>query len=52
LLLQAASASGAPARIAFEEPDLVVAIETVGSQAGVALVSRDQLARYPFLRPG
>ena len=51
-LLQAASDSGAPARISFEDPDFVVAVETVGSQAGVALVSRDQLARYPFLRPG
>jgi tRNA(Ser,Leu) C12 N-acetylase TAN1 len=51
-LLEAAGASGAPARISFEDPDLVVAIETVGSQAGVALLTRDDLARHPLLRPG
>lgn len=51
-LLEAVGDSAAPARISFEDPDLVVAIETVGAQAGVALVSRDELARYEFLRPG
>lgn len=51
-LLEAASASGDPARVSFEDPDLIVAIETVGSQAGVALLSRDDLARHPLVRPG
>jgi tRNA(Ser,Leu) C12 N-acetylase TAN1 len=51
-LLQAVSASGVAARVSFDDPDLVVAIETVGSQAGVALLSRDDLARHPLLRPG
>ena len=50
-LLQAAVSSGAPARISFEDPDFVVAIETIGPQAGVALLSREDLARHPFLSP-
>lgn len=50
-LLEAVGGSGASARISFEDPDLVVTIETVGPQAGVALLSRDDLARHPFLRP-
>lgn len=51
-LLQAASGSGAPARICFEDPHLIVTIETVGPQAGVALLSREDLARHPFVCPG
>lgn len=50
-LLQAASGSGTPARICFQDPDLVVAIETVGPQAGVALLSREDLTRHPLVRP-
>lgn len=50
-LLRAAGDSGAPARVCFQDPDLVVAIETVGPQAGVALLSREDLARHPLVRP-
>jgi tRNA(Ser,Leu) C12 N-acetylase TAN1 len=51
-LLQTAGASGPPARVSFEDPDLVVAIETVGSQAGVALLSREDVERHPLVRTG
>jgi tRNA(Ser,Leu) C12 N-acetylase TAN1 len=44
--------AGAPARVTFQDPDRVVSIETVGSQAGVALFSREDLARHPLVRPG
>lgn len=50
-LLERALASGAPARVSFDAPDFVVAIETLGPQAGVALLSREDLARHPFLAP-
>jgi len=52
LLLEELRAAGTPARIAFEDPDAVVAVETVGTQAGVSLWTREDLRRYPFLRPG
>jgi len=51
-LLEAAGASGAPARVSFQDPDRVVAIETIGSQAGVALFSREDLAQHRLVRPG
>ncbi|MGB8275321.1 MAG: THUMP domain-containing protein [Alphaproteobacteria bacterium] len=50
-LLAALSAAGTPGRIAFENPDAVILIETVDNRAGIALFTRDELARYPFLRP-
>ena len=37
-------------RIAFDDPDYVIDVETVGSQAGMALWSRDDLTRLPFLQ--
>jgi tRNA(Ser,Leu) C12 N-acetylase TAN1 len=43
------SASGTPARVAFEDPDGVLAVETVGDRAGLSLWTRDDLRRYPFL---
>jgi tRNA(Ser,Leu) C12 N-acetylase TAN1 len=43
------SASGGSARIAFDDPDAVVAVDTVGDRAGLSLWTRDQIRRYPFL---
>lgn len=40
---------GAPARITFEDPDYILVVETVGQRAGMALWSREDLQRYPFL---
>ena len=51
-ILAALEEAGRPARVAFEDADAVVAVETVGSQAGVALWTREDLARWPLLRPG
>jgi tRNA(Ser,Leu) C12 N-acetylase TAN1 len=51
-VLEALEAAGRPGRVAFEDADAVVALETVGSQAGVALWTREDLARWPLLRPG
>ena len=51
-ILEALEAAGQPGRVAFDDADAVVAVETVGSQAGVALWTREDLARWPLLRPG
>lgn len=48
-LLSALAAAGTPGRIAFDDPDAVVLIETVGAEAGVGLWEREELSRYPFL---
>jgi tRNA(Ser,Leu) C12 N-acetylase TAN1 len=42
--------TGRPGSVRFEDPDYVLDIETVGPQAGMSLWSRDDLARFPFLR--
>jgi tRNA(Ser,Leu) C12 N-acetylase TAN1 len=34
----------------FEDPDLILDLETVGQRAGLALWTRADLGRYPFLR--
>jgi tRNA(Ser,Leu) C12 N-acetylase TAN1 len=39
-----------PARIALDDPDVVIAIETVHDEAGLAMWTRADLERYPFLR--
>jgi tRNA(Ser,Leu) C12 N-acetylase TAN1 len=48
-LLAAIQETGRPARVAFEDPDAIVLIETVGRRAGMALVTRDEHERHPLL---
>ena len=50
VLLSALEDRGTPGRIDFDDPDLVIDVETVGNRAGLALWTREDLARYPFLR--
>jgi tRNA(Ser,Leu) C12 N-acetylase TAN1 len=49
-LLDALDVAGTPGSLSFENPDAIVAIETVGQRAGISLWSREDLERYPFLR--
>jgi tRNA(Ser,Leu) C12 N-acetylase TAN1 len=49
-LLAALQESGAPGRIAFEDPDAVIDIESLGHRAGMSLWTREDLSRYPFLK--
>jgi len=51
LLLEATKAAGTPARISFTDPDAVIAIDTVDDRAGIALWTREDLARHRLLRP-
>ena len=50
-LLDATNLAGIPGRISFTDPDAVIAIDTVDDRAGVALWTREDLARHRLLRP-
>ncbi len=50
-LVVATGKSGTPARIGFSEPDAVIVIDTIDDRAGVAMWTRDDLARHRLLRP-
>ncbi len=45
-----AERQGKAMRTAFEDPDYVVAGETVGGECGVALLTRELRARFPFVQ--
>lgn len=49
VLLEALAAAGGGGRIAFDDADAVLLIETVGERGGMALWTREELKRYPFL---
>ena len=51
LLLDAAAAAGAPCKISYTDPDVVIAIDTVDDRAGVGLWTHEDLARHRLLRP-
>ncbi len=48
-LLEAMEKAGTPGRISFDDPDAIVAVETVDNRAGLSLWNRDALRRYPLL---
>lgn len=50
-VLEAAGAAGQPARIAFTDPDAVIAVDTIDGRAGLAMWTREDLARHRLLRP-
>jgi len=49
-LVALAEHQGKTLRVAFQDPDYVVAVETVGSVCGVALLPRELRTRYPFVK--
>jgi tRNA(Ser,Leu) C12 N-acetylase TAN1 len=49
-LLDELTRRGETSSIAYDDPDFIVDIEIVGDRAGVSLWSRDDLARFPFLK--
>lgn len=51
-VLDALEERGSSAEVTFEDPDVVVAVETVSVRAGMALLGRDERERFPFLRAG
>lgn len=42
--------SGSPCKITFDNPDVIIAVETVAQQAGISIWSREDIARYPILK--
>ncbi|BCG47994.1 hypothetical protein GEOBRER4_n2857 [Citrifermentans bremense] len=48
-LIEALELAGEGGRIGFDDPDAVIAVETVGGHAGLSLWSRQDLKRYPLL---
>jgi tRNA/tmRNA/rRNA uracil-C5-methylase (TrmA/RlmC/RlmD family)/tRNA(Ser,Leu) C12 N-acetylase TAN1 len=50
-VLDALARSGRTARVRFDDPDAVLVVEIVGTRVGMALWSREELSRRPFLRP-
>lgn len=48
-MLDALRAAGTSAHVTFDDPDAIVLIDTVGSRGGMALWTRDELRRYPFV---
>jgi hypothetical protein len=39
-----------PGHITFENPDAIIAVETIANWAGLSLWTRWQLKRYPLIR--
>lgn len=48
-ILARTSAGGSYARVAFKDPDAVLAVDTVSDRAGLSLWNRGELRRYAFL---
>ncbi len=48
-LLEALERAGTPGRITFDDPDAIIALETIGPQAGLSLWTREDLRRHPLL---
>lgn len=49
VLLEALENAGTPGEISFDDPDAIIAIETIDAQGGIALWTRDDLQKYPLL---
>jgi tRNA(Ser,Leu) C12 N-acetylase TAN1 len=50
VLLEALAQTGRLGQITCEDPDAIIALETVNGRAGVSLWKREDVQRYPFLR--
>jgi tRNA(Ser,Leu) C12 N-acetylase TAN1 len=48
-LLDELEKAGSRGRITFEDPDVIIDIETLGTRAGLSLWTREELQRYPLL---
>jgi tRNA(Ser,Leu) C12 N-acetylase TAN1 len=49
LIVDALQQTTNPARVSFERPEAILALETLGQHAGLSLWTREELQRYPFL---
>lgn len=42
--------TGSTCKINFDDPDVIIAVETVAQQAGVSIWKREDIERYPILK--
>ena len=47
---RALEARGHTPRVAFQDPDAVLVVETLGDQAGIGVITRALRERYPFVK--
>ena len=52
LILSNLDKLGNSGKITFEDPDYIVAVQSIGTKAGLSLWSREDLHRYEFLKLG
>jgi tRNA(Ser,Leu) C12 N-acetylase TAN1 len=50
-VIEASRAAGAPGRICFADPDMIITVDTIDDRAGIALWTREDLARHRLLKP-
>lgn len=51
-LLEALAARGEGAKVSFDDPDVILVVDTMDGRAGLSLWTRDQMRAHPLLRPG
>ena len=51
LIIEETAKAGLPGRISFTDPDAVIVIDTVDDRAGLAMWTREDIARHRLLRP-
>lgn len=49
-LFAAVEARGGALHTSFEDPDYIVAVETINTDCGIALITCEMRQRYPFMR--
>lgn len=49
-LLERLAKIGGAAEIAFDDPDMVLAVETIGTRCGIGLLTKELLKRFRFVR--
>ena len=50
-IVDATKQAATPSKISFTDPDVVIEIDTIDNRAGLAMWTREELARYHLLRP-
>lgn len=50
MLMEQARAQGSAPRIEFKDPDVIVAVELIGDECGVGLITRTRRERFPFVK--
>jgi tRNA(Ser,Leu) C12 N-acetylase TAN1 len=48
-VMEAMREAGSEAAVSFDDPDLIIAVETVDQRGGVSIWTREELRKYPFL---